>query len=60
MHHSTWDVLMCNGEGGYASLELNKKTKTEGPLNFSVVFIIQCLLGKTVLKMVINGVCLQL
>lgn len=55
-----WDVLMCNGEGGYASLELNKKTKTEGPLNFSVVFIIQCLLGKTVLKMVINGVCLQL
>lgn len=58
MRHSTWDVLMCNGEGGYASLEL--KTKTEGPLNFSVVFIIQCLLGKTVLKMVINGVCLQL
>lgn len=60
MRHSTWDVLMCNGEGAYASLELNKKTKTEGPLNFSVVFIIQCLLGKTVLKMVINGVCLQL
>lgn len=58
MRHSTWDVLMCNGEGGYAILEL--KTKTEGPLNFSVVFIIQCLLGKTVLKMVINGVCLQL
>lgn len=29
MRHSTWDVLMCNGEGGYASLELNKKKKTQ-------------------------------